>query len=275
MREVTLLTVILLLSAVLQTGAAFIAAQQVSKVHDRYRLAWLIVAFALVLMVQRRVAPLWRLNETAELSSMMDAIFGMLISLLILTGVYGVSQLLVGLKSTADTDELTGLMNRRSVLQSIHLEIERALRTHRPIAFLMYDLDHFKGVNDTYGHPAGDIVLRGIAKIATATFRKIDTIGRLGGEEFLVILPDSNQEEARAAAERFRNAVATHKFVCGDQRIEITISIGVFVPDALTQTVTVQNVMDATDKALYAAKNSGRNCVVIQGLSARNSSTAA
>ena len=233
------------------------------------------MAFALVLMVQRRVAPLWRLNETAELSSKMDAIFGMLISLLILTGVYGVSKLLVGLKSTADTDELTGLMNRRSVPQSVHLEIERAPRTHRTIAFLMYDLDHFKGVNDTYGHPAGDIVRRGIANIATATFRKIDTIGRLGGEEFLVILPDSNQEEARAAAKRFRNAVATHKFVCGDQRIDITISIGVFVPDAVTQTFTVQNFMDATDKALYAAKNSGRNCVVVQGLSAKNSSQAA
>ena len=275
MREVTLLTVILVLSTILQTVAAFIASRQVSKVDDRYRMAWLIVALALIFMVERRIWPLWRLIHTDDVnSSMTDAVFGLLISGLMVTGVYGVTELLTGLKSKAETDELTGLLSRRSVLQTVHNEIERALRTKRPIAFLMYDLDHFKGVNDTYGHPAGDIVLQGIANIALATFRKIDVVGRLGGEEFLVVLPESNQEEARAAAERFRSAVAAHKFVAGYQRIGITISIGVFVPETVTRTVTVQNVMDATDKALYAAKNAGRNCVVVQGLSAGNSSTA-
>ena len=183
-------------------------------------------------------------------------------------GVYGVTELLTGLKSKAETDELTGLLNRRSVLQSVHNEIERALRTRRPMAFLMYDLDHFKGVNDTYGHPAGDIVLQGIANIALATFRKIDVVGRLGGEEFLVVLPESNQEEAKAAAERFRSAVAAHKFVAGYQRIGITISIGLYAPDTVTRNISVQNVMDATDKALYKAKNAGRNCVVVQDATA-------
>ena len=265
MPEVTLLAVILVLSAVLQAVAALIALRQVGQVDDRNRLAWLIVALALVLMVERRMVPLWRHINAGEVSSMMDALFGMAISMLMVVGVYGVTELITGLKSKADTDELTGLANRRAALQVVRNEIERAKRTHRSIAFLMYDLDHFKLVNDTYGHTAGDLVLQGIADIALATFRQIDTIGRLGGEEFLVVLPECNQKEASVAAERFRSAVALKKFVAGEQRIEITISIGVFIPDALTHTVTVQNVLDATDQALYAAKNGGRNCVVVQG----------
>jgi len=265
MPEVTLLAVILVLSALLQAVAALIALQQVRKVEDRYRIAWLIVAMALVLMVERRTVPLWRHINAGEVSSMMDALFGMAISMLMVVGVYGVTELITGLKSKADTDELTGLANRRAALQVVHNEIERAKRTHRSIAFLMYNLDHFKLVNDTYGHTAGDLVLQGIAHIALATFRKIDTIGRLGGEEFLVVLPECNQQEARAASERLRSAVASHKFVAGQQRIEITISIGVFVPAPANPDVTVQNVLDATDKALYAAKNGGRNRVVVLG----------
>jgi diguanylate cyclase (GGDEF)-like protein len=265
MPDVTSLAVILVLSAGLQTAAAYIALQQVGKVDDHYRIAWLIVALALVLMVERRMVPLWRHIDAGEVSSMMDALFGMAISICMVVGVYGVTELITGLKSRADTDELTGLVNRRALVKAIHNEIERSMRTQRPIAFLMYDLDHFKGVNDTYGHTAGDLVLQGIAYIALANFRKIDTVGRLGGEEFLVVLPECNQEEARVAAERFRSAVAEKKFVAGDQRIETTISIGVFVPDAVTHTVTVQKVLDSTDKALYAAKKGGRNRVVVQG----------
>ena len=266
MHEVSLLAAVLLLSVVLQSSAALIALRQVGKVDDRYRMAWMIVALALVLMVERRMVPLWRHVSAGELSSMMDAWFGLAISMLMVTGVYGVTELLTGLKSRAETDPLTGLANRRAVLQSAQNEIERAMRTQRPISFLMYDLDHFKDVNDRYGHPSGDLVLQGIADIAKSTFRKIDTVGRLGGEEFLVVLPESDQAAARIAAERFRSAVAEHKFVAGEQRIEITISIGVFAPESVTSFVTVQTVLQITDKALYAAKNEGRNCAVVRGL---------
>ena len=266
MHEVSLLAVVLLLSVFLQSTAALIALRQVGKVDDRYRIAWLIVALALVLMVERRMVPLWRHLSAGELSSMLDAWFGLAISTFMVAGVYGVTELLTGLKSRAETDPLTGLANRRAILQSVHNEIERAMRTQRPLSFLMYDLDHFKDVNDRYGHPAGDLVLQGIADIAQATFRKIDTVGRLGGEEFLVVLPESDQAAARIAAERFRSAVAEHKFVAGDQRIEITISIGVFAPETVTSFVTAQTVLQITDKALYAAKNAGRNTVVVRGL---------
>ena len=266
MHEVSLLAVVLLLSVFLQSTAALIALRQVGKVDDRYRMAWLIVALALVLMVERRMVPLWRHLSAGELSSMLDAWFGLAISTFMVAGVYGVTELLTGLKSRAETDTLTGLANRRAVLQFVHNEIERAMRTQRPLSFLMYDLDHFKDVNDRYGHPSGDLVLQGITDIAQATFRKMDTVGRLGGEEFLVVLPESDQAAARIAAERFRSAVAEHKFVAGDQRIEITISIGVFAPETVTSFVTVQTVLQITDKALYAAKNAGRNTVVVRGL---------
>jgi diguanylate cyclase (GGDEF)-like protein len=266
MQEVTLLAVVLLLSVFLQSTAALIALRQLGKVDDRYRMAWLLVALALVLMVERRMVPLWRHVSAGELSSMLDAWFGLAISMFMVAGVYGVTELLTGLKSRAETDPLTGLANRRAVLQSVNTEIERAMRTQRPLSFLMYDLDHFKAVNDRYGHPSGDLVLQGIADIAQATFRKIDTVGRLGGEEFLVVLPESDQTAAKIAAERFRSAVAEHKFVAGDQRIEITISVGVFAPETVTSFVTVQTVMQVTDKALYEAKNAGRNCVMVRGL---------
>jgi diguanylate cyclase (GGDEF)-like protein len=266
MQEVTLLAMVLLLSVVLQSAAALIALHQVGKVDGRYRMAWLIVALALVLMVERRLVPLWRHVSAGELSSMLDAGFGLAISTFMVAGVYGLTELLTGLKSRAEIDSLTGLANRSAVLESVQNEIERAMRTHRPLSFLMYDLDHFKAVNDRYGHPSGDLVLQGIADIAMSTFRKIDTVGRLGGEEFLVVLPESDQAAARIAAERFRSAVAEHKFVAGEQRIEITISIGVFAPETVTSFVTVQTVMQVTDKALYEAKNAGRNCVMVRGL---------
>ena len=266
MHEVTWLAAVLLLSVFFQSTAALIALRQFGKVDSRYRMAWLIVALALVLMVERRLVPLWRHVSAGELSSMLDAGFGLAISILMVAGVYGLTELLTGLKSRAETDPLTGLANRKTVLQSVDNEIERAMRTQRPLSFLMYDLDHFKAVNDRYGHPSGDLVLQGIADIAMSTFRKIDTVGRLGGEEFLVVLPESDQTAARIAAERFRSAVAENKFVAGDQRIEITISIGVFAPETVTSFVNVQTVMQATDKALYEAKNAGRNCVMVRGL---------
>ncbi len=263
MREATPLAVILLLSATLQAMAAFMALKQVSTVDGRYRLAWFIVALALVLMVERRMVPLWRLIHIDEVSSLMDAWFGLAISTLMVAGVYGVTELVTGLQSLADTDVLTGLASRAAVLRQAQYEIDRSLRTKHPVAILMFDLDHFKLVNDTHGHLAGDMVLRGVADIALATFRHIDFVGRIGGEEFLAILPGSDPDKARAAAERFRIAIAAHAFALGEARISITISIGMVVPDTAATSLSAQDVMNAADKALYAAKKAGRNRVVV------------
>ncbi|MBE0624592.1 MAG: GGDEF domain-containing protein [Burkholderiales bacterium] len=229
----------------------------------RYRAPWGCVALALVLMVERRLAPLWRQIEYGETSNMNDAIFGMAISLFMVAGIYGIGWLFTDIKTLANTDSLTGLANRRNVLKCAQREIERAARAKRPLAFMMFDIDHFKRINDTYGHPAGDAVLRAVADVVRTELRRIDTVGRIGGEEFLVILPETDQENATVAAERIRSTIALHEFLIGDARIGITISIGLVVSDITTNSVTVEGVLKTTDEALYAAKNGGRNRVVL------------
>jgi diguanylate cyclase (GGDEF)-like protein len=235
----SILFTILLVSLVAQVIATWIALNQIVNVISRYRWAWSFMALALALMVERRFGPLWRLVCCGDVSNLADSVFGMLISLLMVVGFYGVRSLFDNLKALARTDTLTGLSNRYDVFQHALHEIERAARIKRPLAFLMFDIDYFKQVNDTYGHPAGDMVLRTVADIARREFRRIDSVGRIGGEEFLVVLPESDQENATAAAERFRGAIAAHKFSVGDTHIGITISTGVVIPDITTNPVTV------------------------------------
>jgi diguanylate cyclase (GGDEF)-like protein len=179
-------------------------------------------------------------------------------------GIYGLRWLFVDLNALANTDTLTALANRRNVLQQAQREIERAERTKRPLAFMMFDIDYFKKVNDTYGHSAGDVVLRILADISRRTFRRIDTVGRIGGEEFLVVLPESDMESATAAAERFRSSIAAHKFSVGGADIGITVSIGMVVSCDTINVISVEDVLRAADNALYAAKNGGRNRVVVR-----------
>ena len=261
--EIALIVVLLVVSVVLQAIAAGVALSQMGNVIGRYRVAWACVAIALALMVQRRFAPLWRLIDSGEASNLVDAVFGLAISALMVAGMYGIRVLFIELKSQADTDALTGLTNRRSIIQHAQYEIDRAVRTRHSLAFLMFDIDHFKLVNDTYGHPAGDVVLCGVADIARASFRHMDSVGRIGGEEFLAVLPESDQESAAAAAERFRRAIAAKEFLFGGKQVGITMSVGVVIPDLTVDSVTVATVMEAADKALYAAKNGGRNRVVV------------
>jgi diguanylate cyclase (GGDEF)-like protein len=258
MREVSLLALILMLSAVLQTAAAFIAVRQVSSVDKHYRMAWLVVALALVLMVERRVLPLWRHVQTGEISSLTDALFGMAISVLMVAGVYGVTELLTGLRSRANTDELTGLLNRRAVLQTVHSEIERARRTQHSIAFLMYDLDHFKDVNDRFGHQAGDQVLQKVARTIKAILRESDIVCRWGGEEFLVVVKGAAPDHGAPLAEKIRRAVEGEDFSYRKTQIRITISLG--IAGARTGESTDRLIARA-DKALYRAKETGRNRV--------------
>lgn len=263
-QEVAALLIVLGASTALQTVAAWIALSQINKVIGRYRAAWVCVGLALTFMVARRLAPLWRLINAGEVSNFTDAVIGIIISILMVAGTYGIKEVFTDLRSQANTDALTGLASRRSIIQRAQYEIDRAVRTTHPLAVLMFDIDRFKLVNDTYGHPAGDVVLCAVADIARATFRKIDFIGRIGGEEFLAILPESDQEKATAAAERFRNAIAAKVFSFGDKQAGITMSIGVAIPDLTANSVAAEDVMKAADRALYAAKNGGRNRVVVE-----------
>jgi diguanylate cyclase (GGDEF)-like protein len=170
------------------------------------------------------------------------------------------ARLFVDVRRYATIDELTGIWNRRSFFENAGREFQRSQRTLRPLAVLMFDVDHFKSVNDTYGHAAGDQVLRGLAERCRSQLRVIDIIGRYGGEEFAVALPETDIEAAGHIAERLRTAIASIPFTTAHGSISLTISIGVavYVPDHQT---TLDAVIDRADRALYIAKRSGRNCV--------------
>jgi diguanylate cyclase (GGDEF)-like protein len=162
------------------------------------------------------------------------------------------------LRHYAEHDDLTGLLNHRVIEDRLHGEIERCRREQTPLSILMLDLDRFKQINDTYGHPAGDAVLSEIGAVLLRSVRSYDWVGRYGGEEFLLILPGSGFTAARARAEQIRLAIQATAAQDKDHVLQVTASMGVasgFPCDA-------QSMIRAADSALYRAKNNGRNCVV-------------
>lgn len=166
------------------------------------------------------------------------------------------------LSKLSTTDALTSLRNRRYVDEILSIEYLRAQRYQSPLAVLMADVDHFKQVNDHYGHPAGDAVLRGIAETLVANLRATDVAGRYGGEEFLVILPQNTMEGAAHLAERWRVTVENTLFSAPDGRvIEVSISLGLAGYRPAHQSAS--DIVAAADVALYRAKQAGRNRVVI------------
>ena len=159
-------------------------------------------------------------------------------------------------------DGLTGLCNRRHLMERLSEEVLRAQRYRLPLSCLMLDLDHFKRVNDTYGHQAGDAVLRQFAGILRASARNVDVLGRYGGEEFTIVLPQTGPEGARTLAERIRQRVADTAFDIGGQTISCTTSVGVAAAPEGDIPATDWLIARA-DEALYRAKAAGRNQVVL------------
>ena len=166
------------------------------------------------------------------------------------------------LRRLATTDPLTELSNRRHFLAQVEQELARFKRYAKPTALLMLDLDHFKRVNDAYGHAAGDTVLRHFSAIARKTLRQIDLLGRLGGEEFAALLPGADFEGAQQLAERLRRIVAESPVTTASGIIQVTVSIGV-TPFAPTD-AAADAILGRADRALYRAKNQGRNRVAIE-----------
>jgi len=153
----------------------------------------------------------------------------------------------------ATTDALTGITNRGQFSQLLAVEIERARRYGSPLALVMYDLDHFKQVNDTLGHDVGDEVLKTTVRLVDERIRQVDRQGRWGGEEFMILLPETAMDAARETAERLRSAIEAHPFP-HEQRI--TASFGVTVLDPGDR---LETLVKRADTALYLAKRSGRN----------------
>jgi diguanylate cyclase (GGDEF)-like protein len=167
------------------------------------------------------------------------------------------------LERISTTDSVTGLRTRRYVGELLAIEVLRASRYHTPLAVAMCDLDHFKRVNDGFGHPAGDAVLAGASEVIRRSLRATDAAGRYGGEEFLLVLPGTDATGARAVAERVRAAIEETEFDVGaDAPYPITVSVGVAEH---SKGQSVEAIVTAADEALYEAKGAGRNCVVVAG----------
>ncbi len=159
------------------------------------------------------------------------------------------------------TDGLTGLYNRRHFEANLEREFLRAKRYKNALSIAMIDVDFFKKVNDTYGHACGDYVLKEIAFLINEAFRKTDMVFRYGGEEFVVILTETDSDNAVVPLERLRKAVESNKFKYNNQNLNITISIG--VSSNLENTNSPWEFFELADKALYEAKENGRNQVRI------------
>jgi len=163
-------------------------------------------------------------------------------------------------QESAIHDSLTGLLVRRYLRERLMEEVSRAVRRGTGLAFLMVDIDHFKNVNDKFGHLVGDVVLREVARLIQRSVREIDLVGRYGGEEFAIVLPEADLELGTQIAERIRQTVEQTAIQAYDERVQITVSVGVNFLSAGAP--TAEQLIDRADQVLYRAKRTGRNKVI-------------
>ena len=163
------------------------------------------------------------------------------------------------LEILAHTDSLTGLPNRQAIMNRAETEFTAARRYNRALSIVMVDVDHFKSINDQHGHATGDQVLRDVATICQDVLRGSDVIGRIGGEEFVLLLPEAEQKSAEHIAERMRARLASTKILLNDLELQVTASFG--VATISSKDMTMQDMLDRADEAMYNAKHGGRNQV--------------
>ena len=157
------------------------------------------------------------------------------------------------------TDNLTGLYNRHHIMEQLAYEILRLHRKHTPFSVILFDIDHFKQINDRYGHACGDYVLKCLSQISKEALRKMDIIARIGGEEFLILLPDTHLHGAALVAERLRKEIEMYQFLYEDVNFQVTISLG--VTEAVRGNL-LENLLQVVDDNLYKGKQRGRNRIV-------------
>jgi len=174
------------------------------------------------------------------------------------TAINQISGALADTYDRATIDRLTGVANRQSLLGALFAEVERASRYERPLSVAFVDIDHFKAVNDTYGHGVGDIVLRGVAQTLAANLRTSDMIGRYGGEEFMLVLTETGVEEGATLTEKLRTLVQRQKFTV-DSTHEISVTISIGLVGGVGQQLRMEALVRDADAAMYPAKSLGRN----------------
>jgi two-component system cell cycle response regulator len=180
----------------------------------------------------------------------------------------------VKLQFEADHDALTAIWNRRAILELLKREISRLQRTGQPLGLIMVDLDHFKQINDSYGHLAGDAVLRQAAQRMLNCMRVYDTVGRYGGEEFMVVVPGCNENDLLGCAERIRLSIAEKPIAIDGAELSVTLSLGLVTSQSGSgNLLNCESMIHAADTALYRAKSNGRNRTEIADTT--NSSTGA
>lgn len=160
-------------------------------------------------------------------------------------------------------DGLTGLWNRSYLNRRLEAEITVAQRYGRPLSVVLIDIDHFKRVNDTYGHLFGDVVLQGIAQELHEYARRSDIVTRYGGEEFALLLTDTPMHGAAGVAERMRAAIETRIFEARSEQVSVTASFGIATTEEIPESAEPEGIIGVADRALYAAKDAGRNCVYV------------
>nr|WP_280637992.1 diguanylate cyclase [Shimia sp. R9_2] len=167
------------------------------------------------------------------------------------------------LQIEANTDPLTQVSNRRPFLKTLETQFDTARKQGLPMSVAMLDVDHFKRINDTYGHDAGDKTLQQLSRMLIREFRTIDLVGRLGGEEFALVFPDTDLIGAYAACERLRSTIQSSEIVADANKIRLTVSIG--LTQISNQSSAAAALLKRADELLYMAKNSGRNQVMVEG----------
>ena len=258
------------LSLLFQITAVYFSFQLFRKATI-YRIPCLFLMLGFSMMVLRRIYPLVSLLEGGLLNEV-DAITAVVISGLIMLGMYYMIKIYTLLETQshifeldAKTDAMTGALRRQETFYRLEQEISRSFRNHQPLALVMIDIDHFKFVNDRYGHLVGNVVLKNLVAFYQGGLRDIDILGRVGGEEFLVILPATNESDALEITERLRKALQDHVVArVNHDPIKITTSSGIsiFNPEQeldLIHKDLANKYFQQADLAMYQAKQLGRN----------------
>lgn len=268
----TLAIILYSLALIFQIGASYQSFRLINIVK-KYKFTCIALSAALTFMIGRRVVPLINIYEQS-IFDIKDAVLSLPISLLLFIGLFGIKSALSEVRKENSalevlnaTDSLTLALTKKETYARFKREISRGQRSLHPLAFLMIDIDHFKRINDQYGHMVGDTVLKNLSLFCQLKLRDIDVFGRFGGEEFLVGCPETDAKAAYEIAERLRDAIAKHFFaIVNGKEVTLTVSIGISVFDPnqahhdLLEFLMDQHIEHA-DKAMYFAKNAGRNQV--------------